>query len=118
VCSDERAQCSAAYDPASAPPRKPRSPGSWADLVRRAFGYDLLTCPRCAGKMVLLAFILDRDAMPGALSVIARRRPPERDRTGALTVGDRRPTVRSAPNRGHPCESARFPRAQAPRALA
>ena len=60
VCSDERAQCSAAYDPASAPPRKPRSPGSWADLMRRAFGYDLLTCPRCAGKMVLLAFILDR----------------------------------------------------------
>ena len=28
--------------------------------MRRAFGYDLLTCPRCGGKMALLACILDR----------------------------------------------------------
>jgi hypothetical protein len=27
--------------------------------MRRAFGYDLLTCPRCGGKMELLACILD-----------------------------------------------------------
>ena len=60
VCSEKRAQRGAAYDPASVAARNPRSRGSWADLMRRAFGYDLLTCPRCAGKMVLLASILDR----------------------------------------------------------
>ena len=31
--------------------------------MRRAFGYDLLTCPRCGGKMALLACILDRAAI-------------------------------------------------------
>ena len=29
------------------------------DLMRRSFGYDLLACPRCGGKMELLACILD-----------------------------------------------------------
>jgi len=32
----------------------------WADLMRRAFGYDLLRCPNCGGTMRLLACILER----------------------------------------------------------
>jgi len=48
------------------PVERPRSSarrGLWADLMRRAFGFDLLTCPRCGGKMALLACILDRPAI-------------------------------------------------------
>ena len=36
---------------------------SWAELMRRAFGYDLLLCPDCGGKMALIACILERGAI-------------------------------------------------------
>jgi hypothetical protein len=35
----------------------------WTDLMRRAFGYDLLSCPNCGGKMQLLACIMERGAI-------------------------------------------------------
>jgi hypothetical protein len=31
----------------------------WADLMRRAFEIDVLACPRCGGRMVLIATIED-----------------------------------------------------------
>jgi hypothetical protein len=31
----------------------------WADLMRRAFEMDVLACPRCGGRMVLIATIED-----------------------------------------------------------
>jgi hypothetical protein len=34
--------------------------GAWAELMRRAFGYDLLACPSCGGKMVYLSCVLQR----------------------------------------------------------
>ena len=46
----------AAVDPPSMRPRRVQ----WAELMRYAFGYELLSCPRCGGKMKLLACILDR----------------------------------------------------------
>ena len=51
------------------PPKPPVPTGPrdrrrlWADLMRRAFGYDLQTCPSCGGKMQLLAVILERTAI-------------------------------------------------------
>lgn len=30
---------------------------SWAELMRRAFEADVLACPRCGGRMVVLATI-------------------------------------------------------------
>lgn len=39
-------------------PGKPHSWG-WADLMRRAFGLDVLACPRCGGRMRLIATIED-----------------------------------------------------------
>ncbi len=39
------------------PPHKRRQ---WAELMRRAFGYDLLNCGKCGGKMALLACIMQR----------------------------------------------------------
>jgi hypothetical protein len=46
----------AAVDPPSMRPRR----AQWAELMRYAFGYELLSCPRCGGTMKLLACILDR----------------------------------------------------------
>lgn len=39
-------------------PGKPRY-WAWADLMRRAFERDVLACPRCGGRMRLLATIED-----------------------------------------------------------
>jgi hypothetical protein len=38
------------------PPGKPRY-WAWADLMRRAFDIDVLACPRCGGRMRLLATV-------------------------------------------------------------
>ena len=46
--------------------------GAWAELMRRAFGYDLLACPRCGGKMVFLSCILRRDVIA---KILARAGP-------------------------------------------
>jgi len=32
----------------------------WADLMRRTFGFDVLDCPRCGGRMRLVASIEQR----------------------------------------------------------
>jgi hypothetical protein len=32
---------------------------AWADLMRRAFEADVLACPRCGGRMTVLATIED-----------------------------------------------------------
>jgi hypothetical protein len=29
----------------------------WADLMRRTFGFDVLACPRCGGRLCLIALI-------------------------------------------------------------
>ena len=31
----------------------------WAELLRRTFGFDVLACPRCEGRMRLLAMVTD-----------------------------------------------------------
>jgi len=31
----------------------------WADLMRRSFGLDVLACPRCGGRLTLIALIAD-----------------------------------------------------------
>jgi hypothetical protein len=35
----------------------------WAELMRRAFGYHLLLCPDCGGRMALLACVIERSAV-------------------------------------------------------
>jgi hypothetical protein len=44
--------------PAPTPPL-PQRPGGgrWADLMRRAFGFDVLACPGCGGRLRLIALI-------------------------------------------------------------
>ena len=54
----------------------------WSKLLKRAWAFDVLTCPRCAGSMRLIAFIQDgRTARKilahlGLLSRVPTRAPP------------------------------------------
>ncbi len=38
---------------------KPSGPGAyqWAELMRRTFGFEVLACPRCGGRLRLVALI-------------------------------------------------------------
>ena len=45
-------------DPPSETTRRPSGRGaSWAQLMRRAFEIDVLACPRCDGRLRLIALI-------------------------------------------------------------
>jgi hypothetical protein len=35
----------------------------WAELMRRGFELDVLACPKCGGRLRLLALIMDRSAV-------------------------------------------------------
>jgi hypothetical protein len=101
---------SQATDPARAPALSPppvKAPGAagcryrpWAELLRRTFAVDVETCPRCGGRMRLLAVITDPQSVARLLRhrgeptepltraparappyfkshVVRRRKPPE-----------------------------------------
>lgn len=40
----------------------------WTELMRRAFGYELLRCTKCGGKMQLLGCIIHQSAIAKILS--------------------------------------------------
>ena len=44
----------------------------WADLMRRAFDWDVLACPRCGGRLRLIALIFD----PGTIEALQRSLVP------------------------------------------
>jgi len=57
----------------------------WADLMRRGFDLDVLACPRCGGRMRLLATIEDPQGirkilahlgLPTEVLVLSPPRPP------------------------------------------
>jgi len=39
--------------------RRQRTNGLWAELMRRSFGIDVLACPRCSGRLRLIAVTED-----------------------------------------------------------
>jgi Putative transposase len=47
---------------------------AWADLMRRAFDIDVLACPRCCGRMRLIATVEDPDAIRAILAALAMSR--------------------------------------------
>jgi hypothetical protein len=55
---------------------------AWADLMRRAFDVDVLACPRCGGRLRLIATVEDPEAIRailaavGAAPELAGRAPP------------------------------------------
>jgi len=52
----EAASCPLAPEP-TGPPR-PRRPIPWAELLKRTFQADVLTCPRCGGTRRVVAVVL------------------------------------------------------------
>jgi hypothetical protein len=50
----------------------------WADLLQRVFDVDVLCCPRCGGRMRILAAITDADIARRILACLAlpTRAPP------------------------------------------
>jgi hypothetical protein len=59
--SPARAPC--VVDIADTPRRSPYRPWAelfpWAELLKRTFGFDVLACPRCEGRMRLLAMVTE-----------------------------------------------------------
>jgi hypothetical protein len=49
---------------------------SWAKLMQRAFEIDVLTCPRCGGRMRLLATVEDQREIHEVLSALALSASP------------------------------------------
>ena len=83
----------AANDPEPQPASERRSRGcvqairtiSWADLLKRVHNIDSLACPRCGGRLRMLALIMQKDivrrillslGLPCEPPVIARARAP------------------------------------------
>lgn len=65
----------------------------WADLLRKVFAIDVLECPRCAGRLQVIAFIaehgvakriLDHLGLDSQAPPLARARAPE----GPADAGD------------------------------
>jgi hypothetical protein len=75
--------------------RRPRPRHSWAELLRRVFLLDVLTCGHCGGPQKLLAAIFDQDAiqkilahlgLPAQAPALAKARaPPDRYNVPAAT---------------------------------
>jgi hypothetical protein len=67
---------------------------SWARLIWKIYGIDPLICPRCGGQRVILAVILDRDAITRIIDHLQLRRalpasqPARAPPHGPLPVAD------------------------------
>jgi hypothetical protein len=55
-------------EPTAAPPTRH---WAWAHLMRRAFGIDVLACPRCGGRLRLIATVEDPEAIRAILAALA-----------------------------------------------
>jgi hypothetical protein len=63
---------SASTDADDAPPAAPNARHwAWAALMRRAFEIDVLACPRCGGRLRLIATVDDPDAIRAILAAVA-----------------------------------------------
>ena len=54
------------------------APGAWtwAALMRRVFAFDVLACPRCGGRLRVLATVHDPRAVQAILAYLARSGAP------------------------------------------
>jgi hypothetical protein len=50
----------------------------WASLLRRVYGDDVTTCPRCGDRLAVLAFITHPDVIAAILEGMEWRRSNER----------------------------------------
>jgi hypothetical protein len=67
-------------------PETPNGAGGyrgWAELLARTFGVDLLACPKCQGRLKLMAMVTDPASIARCLTVVGEatevpRRTPSR----------------------------------------
>jgi Putative transposase len=71
----ENATANASGGPAAAPSSRH---WAWAALMRRAFEIDVLACPRCGGRLRLIATVEDPDAIRTILAAALSRELPDR----------------------------------------
>ena len=80
----------------------------WADLMRRAFEVDVLACPRCGGRLRLVALleagtvtarILRHLGLPSEVPAARPARAPARERRRVLVTGHRPDPAVVAPAR-------------------
>ena len=72
VVGDQRENQRLSQSAGEGKPQPAHQRRAWAELMRRAFGYELLRCPRCGGKMAFLSCILRRDVIA---KILARAGP-------------------------------------------
>jgi len=92
---EERVSASLAAAFASSPPSRH---SAWADLMRRAFDLDVRACPRCGGRLRLIASVEDPERFAQSWR---RSRCRESVQIGAAGRGTPATGLRSAPER-HP----------------
>ena len=67
---------------------------AWADLMRRAFEADVLACPKCGGRMIVLATIEDPAVIQRILTHLGL----------SMEAGEALPAARASPWTDSPSE--------------
>ena len=75
------------HDDVKTPRARPKY-RAWADLMRRAFEADVLACPRCGGRMIVLATIEDPAVIRRILTHLGL----------SLEAGEALPAARGSPS--------------------
>ena len=91
----ENATANASGGPAAAPSSRH---WAWAALMRRAFEIDVLACPRCGGRLRLIATVEDPDAIRTSCRTERLRFPRRRTPAGRQRL---RRACESHTRRGH-----------------
>jgi len=65
----ERQDVVPAADSGSSRRKKPKN-YCWAELMKRAFEFDVLVCPKCSGQMRVIATIMEREAIDAILEAV------------------------------------------------
>src|SRR2546425_4476644 len=81
--------CSEASDTSKSAPRH----WAWAALMRRAFDLDVLACPRCGGRLRLIATLEDPEAIRPILAALGGGREREGRAPPGPAGGPARPAV-------------------------
>jgi len=109
---------SACGDDSSAPPTKRPRRLPWAHLMRRVLDIDVLTCPKCAASMVIIAFItepsvltriLDHLKLPSTQPPLASARSPLDEQDLFADEKPTEPVYREAPGPDDGIPTARAP---------
>jgi hypothetical protein len=53
----------------------PTAPLTWAERLKRVFAIDVLTCPRCGGRLRIIADVTDPGVIKKILDHVARAPP-------------------------------------------